>query len=42
MGDGRAEGLLAMGNSGDSAIALMLDVDDTVPVPGWIQFYLLP
>ena len=42
VGEGRAEGLSAKGNSGNAATAFVLDVDDTVLVPSWIQFYLLP
>ena len=41
MGDGRAETLSATGDAGQDAVSLMPDVDGTVLVPCWIQFYLL-
>ena len=40
MGDGRAEGWSAIGDRGQAAVSLMLDVDGTGLVPCWIQFYL--
>ena len=40
VGDGRAEGLSAIGDGGQAAISLMPDVDAQVLVPCWIQFYL--
>jgi len=40
VGDGRAEGLLAVGDGGQAAISLMLDLMAQILVPCWIQFYL--
>ena len=40
MGDGRTEGLSAVGDGGQAAISLTPDVNSTVLVPCWIQFCL--
>ena len=39
MGDGRAEGLSAIGDGGQAVISPTPDVDGTGLVPCWIQFY---
>ena len=39
-GDGRTEGLSAVGDGGQAAISLTPDVNSTVLVPCWIQFCL--
>ena len=42
MGDGRVERLSAIGDSGNTTIALILDIDDTVLVPCWIHSICFP
>ena len=42
VGDGRAEGLLAVGDGGQAAISLMLDLMAQILVPCWVQFSLHP
>ena len=40
VGDGRAEGLLAVGDGGQASSSLMPDLMAQILVPCWIQFYL--